>query len=812
MKIAESAARVVDSSGLTEESNFQILATAQSFRILSSGLYSDKISAVLREVGCNAMDSHIAAGLADKPIEIKLPTRLSSEFYIKDYGLGLSHEEIISLYTTYFSSNKGNNNDLTGAFGLGSKSPFSYTDSFSITTAQNGKQRTYSAYIGKGGSPVIALLSEQPASDAWPHGVMVSFPVKPHDISEFEQKARQVYQWFSVKPVHPGNLESPYADPEIASKGTNFFFLKDPHGNVMHLYGGRPSYSSNTARVLMGNVAYPLDAKRLGSDNKIVNGLISAGIHIRMPLGSVMPTASREDLEYDERTRKNLGSALVTAGIEMAKTIADQVIMPANNEWERHRRTRTLMEKIPGSIYEALPTMLSLLNLPKTEVRNIISCCADRAKTIDKWIGGEVYQQSTVAQTTAVVDKKESYHVWIVEQSWTRRRRAALASDRIIRSEVIRGQIKRGKLPEDAEIPYTFSPEIYYVDDVNAYGRIKELISSEQDRIIMVQAMYDEGKPTLEAYAKRVADALGGIPVKPVSSLPPLSREEREKREKVKQPVLSRDAKEKLYAQEEVEFVDASEGEPRLTKYAFGDIPDNAKFYLPAPTGRNPLSYLIPTEPYARQLVNARIMDLVHAFNALRTLGAPLPEIGGYIIPVQAQGRKFRLIERGWQSLPDVIAKCLKNPKVAKALKGKFTNLPDLSLTSERVTNYRGQIYGHIGELCLTAYQSGEFSEWFFKALKSLPTLEAIVTPLWDNNVLSVNNKTATAALQTIQDVLTHNFIDVTLSRETQEEYEERLYKQYPRLRFLDKDIFARNSAVCDKTALLDLLKFIFET
>ena len=41
MKIAESAARVVDSSGLTEESNFQILATAQSFRILSSGLYSD---------------------------------------------------------------------------------------------------------------------------------------------------------------------------------------------------------------------------------------------------------------------------------------------------------------------------------------------------------------------------------------------------------------------------------------------------------------------------------------------------------------------------------------------------------------------------------------------------------------------------------------------------------------------------------------------------------------------------------------------------------------------------------------------------
>ena len=88
MKIHHGGSSVVASHGVTSEANFQINASPQAFRILSSGLYSDKITAVLREIACNAVDAHVAAGKADEPIEVKLPTALDPSFYIKDWGTG----------------------------------------------------------------------------------------------------------------------------------------------------------------------------------------------------------------------------------------------------------------------------------------------------------------------------------------------------------------------------------------------------------------------------------------------------------------------------------------------------------------------------------------------------------------------------------------------------------------------------------------------------------------------------------------------------------------------------------------------------
>ena len=121
MKIIHGGSNVIASHGVTNEANFQIKASAHAFRILSSGLYSDKVSAVLREIGCNAADSHVAAGKLE-PIEVKLPTKLDTSFYIKDYGVGLTHEEVTGLFTTYFSSNKGESNEVTGASGRSPRS------------------------------------------------------------------------------------------------------------------------------------------------------------------------------------------------------------------------------------------------------------------------------------------------------------------------------------------------------------------------------------------------------------------------------------------------------------------------------------------------------------------------------------------------------------------------------------------------------------------------------------------------------------------------------------------------------------------
>lgn len=48
--------------GVGKTREFQIAANAQAFKILSSGLYSNKPRAIIREVCCNAWDAHVAAG------------------------------------------------------------------------------------------------------------------------------------------------------------------------------------------------------------------------------------------------------------------------------------------------------------------------------------------------------------------------------------------------------------------------------------------------------------------------------------------------------------------------------------------------------------------------------------------------------------------------------------------------------------------------------------------------------------------------------------------------------------------------------
>ena len=89
--------------------------------ILSDGLYSNKILAVIRELSTNAYDSHVDAGVADRAFEVHLPTRLEPYFHVRDYGTSMTHDQCMTLYTTYFRSTRNDSNDAVGCLGLGKK-------------------------------------------------------------------------------------------------------------------------------------------------------------------------------------------------------------------------------------------------------------------------------------------------------------------------------------------------------------------------------------------------------------------------------------------------------------------------------------------------------------------------------------------------------------------------------------------------------------------------------------------------------------------------------------------------------------------
>lgn len=267
MKVAHAESHVLGSGGLQEVHAFKIRTSAHAFKILSSGMYSDKITAVLREIGCNAYDAHVEAKCPGTQFIVKLPNSIDSQFYIQDFGPGLSHNDVMELYTTYFASNKQNSNDFTGAFGLGSKSPFSYTDSFTISVSQDGLRRIYQAYIGEDGTPTIALMSQTEIlpDDVWQRGLSVGFPVKPADYREFNHKAQRVFKMFDPLPSILGG--DPIKPLNLTKDFGSYAFIN----TLEHADWQERCY------VKMGNVAYPVNFQSLGGQVQSYNRYSAKG-------------------------------------------------------------------------------------------------------------------------------------------------------------------------------------------------------------------------------------------------------------------------------------------------------------------------------------------------------------------------------------------------------------------------------------------------------------------------------------------------------------------------------------------------------
>lgn len=180
-------------------SNFTIKPNGKAFKVLIDGLYTDKIQSVTREIWSNALDSHIMAGNPDEPFEVSFPSRFDPTFRVRDFGVGLRHDDVVGLYSTMFESTKEDTNDQTGKFGIGSKSPFAYTDSFSVVSVFNGHKNYYTALLNVDGIPAIHHLHHEIVDER--NGVEVSFPVRNEDIYIFQEAAKRVSIGFKVKPI-----------------------------------------------------------------------------------------------------------------------------------------------------------------------------------------------------------------------------------------------------------------------------------------------------------------------------------------------------------------------------------------------------------------------------------------------------------------------------------------------------------------------------------------------------------------------------------------------------------------------------------
>lgn len=294
--------RESESSGFEEEKSFTIAANGKAFRILIDKMYSNVHQAIVRELMTNAWDAHIISGNSN-PFEVHAPNVMEPFFSIRDFGCAMTHDQVMNVYSRIFESTKDARDDQVGAWGLGSKTPFAYTDTFGVQVWLEGRHRVYSVFIDSKGIPKIALaLNEE--NDGAADGVEISFPVAPKDSGLFRKAIETISVGFDPKPIFSTtNLDIPELEPK--RQGTGWFTFECDHANFNH----------PMARI--GCVLYPLDLAVVSEfiqSNRIKceylnlltegRGFPSSHIVLDFPIGSVEVTANREDLYYSMRTVK----------------------------------------------------------------------------------------------------------------------------------------------------------------------------------------------------------------------------------------------------------------------------------------------------------------------------------------------------------------------------------------------------------------------------------------------------------------------------------------------------------------------------
>jgi len=350
MKLAD---RVIEthSAGVQSASGFTIAQTSKMFKILSDSLYSDKVMAVIRELSTNAYDSHISAGNKN-PFKVTLPTAANPNFIVRDYGTGLSQKDMESLYTTYGASNKNDSNDFVGCLGLGSKSPFAYTKSFTTSSYYNGQKYTYIAAIDDNGVPTLNLFNVSDTDE--PNGLEISFAVKTHDFSEFTNKAIRIFHYFKMKPIIEGGVNPNLVDHKYSNRN---IVISGDGWRVCRLNNDNNYFPSNYHRIdsgivaIMGNIAYPVQANQLVGQEKIeqpdhiakwnrafqkadidswksfVGEIINAGLYLELDfgIGELEMDVSREGLQYTKSVIKTLRQKTQEIYLEMKDEFSKKI-------------------------------------------------------------------------------------------------------------------------------------------------------------------------------------------------------------------------------------------------------------------------------------------------------------------------------------------------------------------------------------------------------------------------------------------------------------------------------------------------------
>jgi hypothetical protein len=292
---------------------------AEDMRYISSLLrnnYSNTILATIRETYANAVDANKENNLSCELIEVKSPTILDQTFSVRDYGTGLSRDQIFNLYSKFGKSTKRNSNSLIGGYGIGRFAPLSYKDSFTVTSYHNCLKTIYSIYVSEDNDTKIDEIFSEFTLEA--NGICISVGVSSGDINKFNLEIGSFFSNFEVLPTFL-NIQNHIIKPEIVASGTDWQIRKS--------FNGYNLYSVGEQGIVMGGIYYPINPElvdfKIGEDYawaKFLNKLVFIA-----DIGSVSLHHSRETLEYNKTTKTYLKSRYQAFCKEFTDSIKNKI-------------------------------------------------------------------------------------------------------------------------------------------------------------------------------------------------------------------------------------------------------------------------------------------------------------------------------------------------------------------------------------------------------------------------------------------------------------------------------------------------------
>ena len=334
---------------------------AEDMRYVASLLrnnYSNPPLAVVREISANALDANMEAS-ASRNVEVTVPSSLNPNFRVRDFGGGLSQEDIFGLYSKYGKSTKRDSNNYIGAFGIGKFAPLSYGNNFTVVSYHGGKKISYNIFVNEDDDTRIVKLDEKSSSE--PTGLSVEVAIADDDVDTFREVVKNFFRFFSddelPKFIGIAEDEKFFDEFDIVMEG------KDKSWKILDDKQDYWHRNHRESHAVMGRVHYPINTDAINFDSIVVEGDANSerdarnlrdlasqdNIYIRFDIGQLKLHHSRESLEYNKNTQKEIISVLQRVRKDIEE-IAKEKLGEAEDLWDAKMKYAQVVNALPNGL------------------------------------------------------------------------------------------------------------------------------------------------------------------------------------------------------------------------------------------------------------------------------------------------------------------------------------------------------------------------------------------------------------------------------------------------------------------------------